>query len=472
MRIKTKLWKHQEYTLERLFERSTLLLVAGCSTGKTLTAYAAMERLERQLNRPVKMLVITIKPAIYLAWGDDSKAHCEDIDVLCLHARQGTILERSAMMVKGCKAVSERNRSLAVIVNYEAAWKMPLEKCGFDLVVCDESHNIKSHNAKGISASIAMKTVRIPVRLAMTGTSWDDSPLDVYGQMRFVNAGVFGNWTDFYEKYVIYYRHPENYNVKITTGFKNQGDLAAMLKPWTVRIPRSVIKDKLAAERHIVRYVDLNPKTKQAYRQMQQDFTALIDGTEVTADNILVQTLRLHQITGGFFKPYDITLPVQRINGADEKLEVLMSLLQQEIAPDEPVLVFCRFTEDILKISEALKLAKISYSQLTGSVQEHEDWQAGNGGRVLLANIQAGNAGVKLTRAAYAILYSIGHSRTDYNQALARNNRPGVDINKDVVFYYLLARHTVDEDIYNGLTRKGGHATELERLIGSYKEAG
>ena len=57
-----------------------------------------------------------------------------------------------------------------------------------------------------------------------------------------------------------------------------------------------------------------------------------------------------------------------------------------------------------------------------------------------------------LTRAAYAVYFSVNWALGDYDQSLARLHRPGQT--RPVRYYHLLARETVDEQVYAAFDKK------------------
>jgi SNF2 family DNA or RNA helicase len=63
--------------------------------------------------------------------------------------------------------------------------------------------------------------------------------------------------------------------------------------------------------------------------------------------------------------------------------------------------------------------------------------------------IESGGVGVDLTRARYALYYSLGFSLGSYEQSLARIHRPGQT--RPVEYIHLLAEGTIDEKIMTAL---------------------
>jgi SNF2 family DNA or RNA helicase len=96
-----------------------------------------------------------------------------------------------------------------------------------------------------------------------------------------------------------------------------------------------------------------------------------------------------------------------------------------------------------------------SASELSGKINSLADWQAGKT-TVLVAQIQSGGIGIDLTRASYGVFYSLGHSLSEYLQAIARLHRPGQE--KTTRFYSLVAtllgKTTVDGFVYEALSQR------------------
>jgi SNF2 family DNA or RNA helicase len=66
--------------------------------------------------------------------------------------------------------------------------------------------------------------------------------------------------------------------------------------------------------------------------------------------------------------------------------------------------------------------------------------------------MRSGGEGVDFSAARYCIFYSVGFSLGDYEQALKRTHRPGQT--RRVVYYHLVVKGTVDEDVYTALRER------------------
>ncbi|KKM15120.1 hypothetical protein LCGC14_1699280 [marine sediment metagenome] len=445
--VTTELWDHQKklikiahYALEKY---GYCWWIAGCAIGKTLSSYKLMEEL--RVNR---VLVITTKAAITSAWLEDAKIHTEGFNVVAPHKKS----------VKGkIEALRSSEGPVVYVINYESAWRMweHLAAFGFELVICDESHKLKGRNS---NMSKLLCRLNIPRKLIMTGTPWDDRPTDAFGQIRFCSPIIRGNyygsklvgsWTAFFEEYVIYHQTADN--IKIPLSYKNLDKLRQQISDWTVWIDSEDVLD-LPPEVHIDRFVTMLPKTRRVYRELKAEFIAQINDDTIVADNILVQALRLHQITSGFYQPVGSTEVKDLAD--DTKLKECLAILDE--IGGKPVVIFTVFQEDVKKLLSYIPDAKL----LIGGRHEHNEWQAGEG-QVLIANLAAGSTGVNLSRARYCIYYSVGHSKTNYNQSTYRVRRPGSDLNYPITYYHIQMEGSIDTTIRRALDRKGDMAKLL-----------
>lgn len=455
------LWQHQQKMLHHLQTHPKAALFAGMATGKTLTILSYLDWLTHE--RGARSFLILCPVAVRDVWARELAKFCEPTYNLLVLDR-GTLTDKTADLID---FMGHEHR--VVVVNYETAKNLPLEMLHFDAVIADESHKLKSHNSQ-MSTLLAVRCKDIPYKVVMTGTPFDDRPLDVYGQIRFLDAqhtGTLGRskrprvWSEMFGTYAAFFERFVNYrmmnNIKIPTGYKNLETLQDMINTYALQIKTDDVID-LPEQLFVPYYIPLEGRMRKLYKDMANDFIARYEDGVMTASNVLVQALRLHQLTGGYFKADDADTPPVTI-GEYPKMHAVLELLDE--CGNEPVVIFTRFQTDVNLLAAALHEAEISYSLLTGEHKQWVQWQEGYGGRVLIANIQAGNAGVDLSRARICIFYSLGHSRTNLHQALYRVRRPSSDIYKPVVYYQLIVEHTVDEAIWRAMDDKRDIAEAL-----------
>jgi SNF2 family DNA or RNA helicase len=167
----------------------------------------------------------------------------------------------------------------------------------------------------------------------------------------------------------------------------------------------------------------------------------------------MVGLLRMLQATSGFMKLDDAAV-ARQIDETPSKRAAFADMLE-DMPADEPLVVFCRFRSDIESVIHACNSLGRTVSELSGKVDDLAKWQAGETA-VLVAQIQSGGIGIDLTRAAVGVFYSLGHSLSEWLQAIARLHRPGQE--RNTRFFSLVAtlqgKTTADGRVYQALSER------------------
>lgn len=411
-----KPWKHQETAALWAGKRPASMLALDMGTGKTFTALMTLNA----LARPVRVVDVSSGP---------SAKRAEDLSYALTHASGDTLI---------------------VVVNYDSVWRGKLgsviEGVRWSAIVLDESHRIKAPGGRA-SRWLAKLASRHPSakRLCLTGTPMPHSPLDLYGQFRFLDPSVFGtSFTRMRARYAVCdMRFPSKVKQWI-----NQDELSAKLDEHSWRVTADEVLD-LPEAIHETISVELSPKARAFYRSLEKKMVAEIEQGTVTVSNALTHLLRLQQATSGYtvLDNGAQSIGVESIDGTPDKRKALSDWLE-DLPQAEPIVVFARFRCDLDQIKAAAEDAGRSYSEVSGSTKTLEEWQAGSTS-VIGVQVQSGGAGIDLSRSAYCVYYSVGFSLGDYEQSLARLRRPGQT--RCVRYYHMVARNTVDEDVYSAL---------------------
>lgn len=437
-------WRHQVAAYHFANGKRGAMLALGMGCGKSKVTVDLI------VNRNAKQAIILCPVSVLPVWRREFDRHAgSPVDVLILDSGTCETKARKAeQFMARCRATGAP--AAAVVVNYESAWRDPLAKwiLGYNwcVAVCDESHRIKSHDAN-VSKFAAKLALVSEFRLALTGTPMPHSPLDLFSQFRFIDRGLFGTW----------FHHFRNRYAKLNAMFPgkvdawlNQEELKERFALLSYRVTADEVLDLPEASHH-ERRCTLSPKAMKIYRSLEQDLIADVGSGVVTATNALTRLLRLQQATSGFVVPDDS-------DGAAEEIDVAKGVLLddiiEDIGPGEPLVVFCRFRRDIDFARRVAERHGRRFGELSGASKDGLDDMGcmAAGVDVLGVQIQAGGVGVDLTRARYAVYFSLGFSLGDYEQSLARLHRPGQS--RHVHYYHLIASGTVDEAVYGALRNR------------------
>jgi SNF2 family DNA or RNA helicase len=435
----SRLWKHQKAAVDFAADRRATLWHMGMGTGKSRCAIELAKRVQ------AKRVLILCPLSVCSAWSEQlSKFGPAFTDI---NLAKGSVKAKHKKAKDASALAYALAEPVVVTVNYESARNSPLaswlESQAFDLLVLDESHRIKSPSgATSRWVSRLAKTCR--TRVALTGTPMPHSPLDIYAQFRALVPELFGwSFVRFRKRYAVM----GGYQGRQVQGFQRMDEMQRKLGEWTYQADRSVLD--LPDAIHDRRLVELSPSAQKIYADLDQDFTASVLDGEVTAANALVKLLRLQQLTSG-------RVTVEREDNTklvevdDSKRSALTEILQ-DLPSDEPVVVFGRFSSDLLAAHEAAAATKRESLELSGKRRELERWQAGEA-PILAVQIQSGGTGIDLTRARYCVYLSTGFSLGDYEQSLARVHRPGQE--RTVFYYHIVAKGTIDEKVYGALQQR------------------
>lgn len=350
-------------------------------------------------------------------------------------------------------------RLVAVIVNYETAIQPVFQKWAlrqaWDAVIADESHRLKS--AMGKSSKFAFEVgQRAAKRLALSGTPMPHDPLDLFGQFRFLDAGVFGtSWVSFRQRYAI---TSEQFKSQVVEWI-NQDELQASFHSLAF-VDTSIDDLDLPPVSFETISVELSPEAKKAYRELEEeltvdlgktglaDFVGQVINGEVTTGNPLVNLLRLQQIASGHVKT-----DVGEVTEVDRSKAEALAEFIDSLPADEPVCVFCQYRHNLAQIQRVAETLGRTYGEISG---ERKDLGPGAtfppGVQVLGVQWQAGAVGIDLTASRYGVIYTPTFNGGNFDQGLARQHRPGQT--KPTFFYSLLANGTIDHAVFGALSKR------------------
>lgn len=448
---KTWPWLHQLQAFWFSLDLDSAMLAMEMGTGKSKVAVDLI------VNRKLRKVLITCPLSVVNVWPREFRTHAwETYDVLALS--EGSVEDRTRQAEAHMRLAAAKKHGAAVVINHEALWREPFAKFareyGFDVLVVDESHRAKQHDGQ-FSLFLTQLARSIPVRFALTGSPMPHSPLDIFAQYRFLDAGIYGpSWFRFKNRYAVL----GGFQNKQIVRFDNLQELNDKFYSIAFRVTKDEALD-LPEELHEIRTCDLEIGAKRIYDDLQKKFYAKVEKGEITVGNALVELLRLQQLTGGHITTDDGVM--QRVS--DAKSGLLRETLE-DIAG--PVVVFAQFHEDLNIIRAVSEAIGRRYGEVSGRLKDGIDADACMADvDVLGCQIHAGGVGIDLTRASHGIYYSTGFNLGDYIQSLSRLHRPGQK-NK-VLFIHLLTRGTVDDKVYGALASR---RSIIEAVLEKVKE--
>jgi SNF2 family DNA or RNA helicase len=434
---KGECWKHQAGAFSFSYDRTAALIDAFMGTGKSKITTCLVD------NWSCRLILVICPCAVRGVWRRELEKHSPR-NWLVSVLDHSSVAKKVAAMLLDIELAQARNLPLCVVVNYESIWREPLAarmlSTHWDAVIADESHRLRGAQS-AVSKFCAKLYKNSTRRLGLTGTVMFHSPMDVFGQLRFLDRGLFGSS---YHRFRSRYAVSGHFGADHIVGYRNQDEMARLLALVTHTIGREVLD--LPDVQHIDIPIELAPKTRRLYDEMEQESIVEVKEGTITAANGLVRLLRLQQMTSGFSETEDgITSEI-----GTEKADVLLDLLEDV---DEPIVVCCKFRHDLDVVKGVAEKLKRVYGEISGrrkDLTEHSTMP--DNIEVTAVQIQAGGVGIDLTRARLCVMYSVGYSPGEIDQFLARIHRPGQT--KNVVYYHLICQKTVDQAIYKAIQSK------------------
>jgi SNF2 family DNA or RNA helicase len=322
----------------------------------------------------------------------------------------------------------------------------------FNYIILDESQVIKNPTS---NIAKAVRELKSRHKLVLTGTPIENTTLDLWSQMSFINPGILGSQT--------YFRNEYQNPIEKKNDESKSKKLHAVIKPFILRRHKSQVATELPEKVENIQYSSMTPEQERRYEEVKSTYREKIfklietEGIGSSRFIILEGLTKLRQLANHpkMIEPsYD---------GESGKLEDITHMLENAIAEDHKVLVFSQFVKHLELVRTYLKSKKIDYAYLDGSStdrkQQVERFNNDKNLKVFLISIKAGGLGLNLTEADYVFILDPWWNPAVEAQAVDRAHRIG---QKNKVFTYkFITRNTVEEKILMLQQRKLKLTTDL-----------
>ena len=320
-----------------------------------------------------------------------------------------------------------------------------LQKFFFNYIILDESQVIKNPTSNIAKAVLQLKSRH---KLTLTGTPLENTTLDLWSQMTFINPGLLCGQTFFKNEYQI--------------PIEKRGDeskskkLNSVIKPFVLRRLKSQVATDLPEKVENIHYTNMTAEQEEKYEEAKSFFRHKIldqidkDGMNNTRFMILEGLTKLRQLSN-HPRMVDTTY-----TGGSGKMEDLSHMLQNALLEGHKLLVFSQFVKHLEIVKEFLVEKKIPFAYLDGSSNDRKDqvekFNREPDLKVFLISIKAGGLGLNLTEADYVFILDPWWNPAVEAQAVDRAHRIGQK--KKVFTYKFITRNTVEEKILQLQQRK------------------
>ena len=433
--FKTEPYKHQLDCFNICKDRENYGLFMEMGTGKSKVIIDNAGYL--WMKGAIQGQVLVAPKGVYLNWVENelpihmSEAIPHRVAYWSSYARKE---ERDAIR----KLYEEGNFLRTLVVNIEA---MNSERAVEELVqfmkkfpnmaTVDESTTIKNPNAKRTKIMINVGKYA-KYRRICSGNPIPNGPLDLYSQSEFLkrNQLGFSNYFAFRNRFCVMQDQKfGNRSFKSVVGFRDKDVLKRLMRQFSFIIKK---EDCLDLPPKVYQAIDvtMGPNQTKAYNDMLQDSLVMLEPVgQVSAQMVITQLLRLHQIACGFLKPDHMDeVPFGEPN---DRLETLMNLLDQ--APGK-VIIWATYRYNIRQIINGIaeRFGKETVVEFYGDTDDESRRYAKKAFqdpdspvRFMVSNPDTGKWGNTWTQATTVIYYSNNYNLEARDQSEDRAHRIG-----------------------------------------------
>ena len=405
------------------------ILADDMGLGKTAQALAHL-LLEKESGRLDRPALIVLPTSLIFNWKNEAARFAPNLSILSLHGaeRKGHFCEIPQHDV--------------VLTTYPLLWRdaHELTRHRYHLLILDEAQTVKNARSQGAEV---VRRIEARHRLCLTGTPLENHLGELWSQFDFLLPGFLGDSNAFTK----YWRTP----IEKLGDVERRDLLARRIRPFILRRKKEEVARELPPKTIIVRKVELAGSQRDLYETIRAAMDVLVR-EEVASKGfgrsqivILDALLKLRQVC---CDPRLVKATLAQKVKERAKLELLMTMLPEQVDEGRRILLFSQFTSMLALIEAELKRVGLGYAILTGDTVDRETpvrrFQSGEV-PIFLISLKAGGIGLNLTAADTVIHYDPWWNPAVENQATDRAHRLGQD--KPVFVYKLIIAGSIEEKI-------------------------
>ena len=410
--------------------------------GKTLQAIATLEHTKNSYPA-----VVVCPPNLVLNWQKEYEKW---------------LPERKVVTVSDRKTFPEHKDFDVLVIGYSNInhWQKQIKD--FRSFVFDESHYIKSPTSQRTKAAIkiARTAPREGIVLCLTGTPVTNRPAEYASQLDVLGKlNAFGGLWGFYRRYCGAYR--DRFGQWNISGNSNLDELNEKLRGncYIRRTKDQVLKD-LPPVRHSNIIVAGSPAQMAEYRKAERDIV------EYLVERAKQIALELGTSPGSAAvvakikaeaNEHLVRISVLRRLAAKAKMDAVVEFIENHKEAGLKVVVAAHHRDVVDEIANKFGGLKIQGGMLVEEVEAAKSRfqeEPTEDAPVIVLSIQAAKTGHTLTASQDVLFVELPWTPADVDQTYSRCHRLGQK--GSVTATYLLCEGTVDEEIYNLISRKRG----------------
>jgi len=394
--------------------------------GKTIQSLAVIDRLHE------RTLIVCPSPLKY-NWVDEFKKFLPSVKPYVCSGQTPAVMRKL-------------DRFQVYICNYEIVqyWRDTFIALGVKLLICDESHYVKSSKSLRYKAVKAI-SLTCEHRILLTGTPIENQPAELWAQLQIIDKDMFPSWLLFIKRYNGARRSRWGWQLKKATNAPELNQI--LLEKVMVRRKKTEVLKELPEKNRVV--IPLEIDNWEQYLEAEKNIIAwLRENTRLNLDKAkkglaMIKIEKLKLISGlGKLK--------QIINWANEESQ------------NQKLVVFCHHIQVLDHLRKGLKNCVIMDAETKGEQRQKlvHVFQEDPKIRVFLSTLRVGGTGHTLHAAHTTIHCQLDWNPQKHSQAEDRVLRIGQTA-KEVTNYYFIAKDTIEEKIINLLDLKRQNSSSV-----------
>lgn len=412
---------HQSPIIDYMKKYNQFALIADCGIGK---CYIMLNQIE--LKQYKKILIVAPKCVMDTAWGDDIPLF-SDFTFKIIWDK------------KFSKRASLLGNERIHIINYDVIDRMYTDLIlqHYDCVILDESTFIKTHSSKRTKACLRMIR-HIPNRYILTGTP-GFKPEKLWSQIYFIDPKSWDGMTfwQFREKY--FYEIPVGGVSMWKFNRKYTDEINERMYRKGMRVLKDEVQAYLPKRNFIVRLLDMPSDAMDIYETFDKD--GIVD--DIYTFFSVSQRMKLRQMANGSVinEQKGQVKTIEFIH--DVKYKEVERLLEDEISPEEQVIIWANFEEEFERLHELTGFPMICGGKSNAkTIRDFKDGTI----RGVIAHPKSVAHGITWTKCSINILFGLTDDLEYFQQSLDRTHRHGQLYPVD--YYILLCRNTIDVAVW------------------------
>lgn len=315
-----------------------------------------------------------------------------------------------------------------------------LKQFPFRFIFLDESQYIKNPESKIFAAVSQLASEQ---RFVITGTPVENSLIDLWSQLQFVNPGLLGDLKFFRDRF---YQPIEKRGSK-----SSEKRFRQIINPFILRRTKNEVAKELPSLTEKIHFCPMTEEQSEIYEKRKSEIRNYIMestmkyGADKAYMIILSGLMRLRLIAN------HPSIPEKDYSGGSGKFDQVTQSIHKVLEGGHKLLIFSQFVKHLSLYASYLEEQNIPYLMLTGQTNAvHreamiEQFQKDYNYPIFLISLKAGGVGLNLTAADFVFLLDPWWNPAVEQQAINRTHRIGQD--KKVISYKFITENTIEEKI-------------------------